>query len=88
MRESGMNARRVVETATAVPGAYYADRANFGTIAPGARADLVLLGGNPTRDVEALGDVRGVMVRGRWLGAEAIAEGLRAIRERVAAGPD
>jgi hypothetical protein len=39
---------------------------NFGRIRPGARADLVLLDGNPLEDVSATQRRQGTMVRGRW----------------------
>ncbi|MFQ5596306.1 MAG: amidohydrolase family protein [Anaerolineae bacterium] len=38
----------------------------FGTIAPGHRADLLLLTANPLEDVSAAQQRAGVMVRGRW----------------------
>jgi imidazolonepropionase-like amidohydrolase len=40
--------------------------ADFGTVENGARADLILLGGDPAVDVAALRDLRGVMAAGRW----------------------
>jgi imidazolonepropionase-like amidohydrolase len=54
-------------------------------VAPGHRADLVLLDGNPLDDLAHLEERAGVMVRGRWLTRERIEEGLRAIAERHAA---
>jgi imidazolonepropionase-like amidohydrolase len=41
----------------------------FGTIAVGKRADLLLVEGNPLVDVREADRIAGVMVRGRWLGA-------------------
>jgi imidazolonepropionase-like amidohydrolase len=41
-----------------------------GRIAVGARADLVLLDGDPFADIHALDHIDGVMVRGSWLGPE------------------
>jgi imidazolonepropionase-like amidohydrolase len=38
----------------------------WGVVAVGARADLVLVGGNPLADVGSIRRPRGVMVRGRW----------------------
>jgi imidazolonepropionase-like amidohydrolase len=37
-----------------------------GTIAPGARADLVLLDANPLADIRNTRRIRGVVVRGQW----------------------
>jgi imidazolonepropionase-like amidohydrolase len=44
----------------------------FGTIAEGKRADLLLLDKNPLSDVGALQERAGVMLRGRWLTQEQI----------------
>jgi imidazolonepropionase-like amidohydrolase len=41
-----------------------------GTVAPGARADLVLLEANPLEDIGNTGRIGGVMVGGRWLSRE------------------
>lgn len=43
---------------------------NFGIIAIGHRADLILLSENPLKDITALSRLRGVMARGRWMTAE------------------
>jgi imidazolonepropionase-like amidohydrolase len=39
----------------------------FGTVAVGLRADLILLEANPLKDVNNVNRRVGVMVRGRWL---------------------
>jgi imidazolonepropionase-like amidohydrolase len=39
----------------------------FGTIAVGQRADLLLVADNPLENLETLKRPMGVMVRGRWL---------------------
>ncbi len=58
------------------------ERGNFGIVAEGNRADLILLRANPFRELEALWDQEGVMVRGHWLSRETIEEGLAEIAER------
>jgi imidazolonepropionase-like amidohydrolase len=40
---------------------------DFGTVAVGRRADLILAEANPLQDVANIGRRAGVMVRGRWL---------------------
>lgn len=52
-----------------------------GTVEIGKRADLLLLGGNPLSDLEQLQDLRGVMLRGRWLSRDVL-EALLAKRKR------
>jgi len=59
------------------------EQGNFGTVAEGNRADLILLRSNPFEDLEALWDQEGVMVRGRWLSREELENGLESLRERV-----
>ena len=60
--------------------------ADFGVIAPGNRADLVLLDANPLENVEATREIAGVVTGGRFLSAADIAEALEAIAARRAAG--
>ena len=55
---------------------------NFGVVAPGMRADLVLLDANPLQDVANLQKRVGVMVKGTWVSADEIRVGLEAIVRR------
>ena len=50
---------------------------NFGTIAEGNRADLILLRENPFQDLEALWSQEGIMIRGRWISKEEIDQRLK-----------
>lgn len=50
-------------------------RDEFGVIAPGKRADLLLVGGNPLDDVTRAKDIKGVMASGRWYDAEFVQSG-------------
>ena len=47
---------------------------DFGTIAPGKRADLILLKKNPLEDVANARKINGVMAAGRWYDQEALAQ--------------
>jgi hypothetical protein len=58
--------------------------AQFGTVAVGQEADLVLLNANPLTGVDNLNQRAGVMVRGRWIPATEIETGLAAIAARYA----
>ena len=60
---------------------------DFGVVAAGKRADLLLVNANPLADVGNLGKRAGVMVRGRWYDAGAVAALLDDLaRSRTAVG--
>jgi imidazolonepropionase-like amidohydrolase len=63
---SGMSTLRALRTAT-VNAAEFLGEPGEGVIAPGKRADLVLLNADPIEHIGALRDNVGVVVRGRWL---------------------
>ncbi len=44
----------------------------LGAVTPGALADLIVIGGDPTRDIRALRDVRTVIRGGRVFDAPAL----------------
>ena len=79
MSDAGMTPYEILRTATANVGEYLEGEDRFGTVEPGARADLILLEANPLDDIARLEDQAGVMVRGRWLSAEDIQARLDAI---------
>lgn len=79
MREAGMTPYEILLTATRNAGEYYKDRARFGTVAAGTRADLILVEGDPLRDLSNVARRAGVMVRGRWLSEAEIQKRLEAI---------
>jgi len=64
---SGLSPYEVIRSATLVPAAFLGKSNEFGTIAVGRRADLLLVAGNPLESLETLKRPLGVMVRGRWL---------------------
>ena len=80
MAEAGMSNYEILKSGTVTVGEYTTRHlgmdGNFGTIAPGQRADLVLLGSNPLDDLANLLDRAGVMVRGRWMTRAEIDAGL------------
>ncbi len=83
MADAGMSNYEILRSGTATVGEYVASHlgldGDFGTIAPGQRADLVLLGSNPLEDLANLFDRVGVMVRGRWVDRAEIDAGLEAL---------
>ena len=81
MLEAGMTPYQILHTATKAAGDYYKGRARFGTVTAGSRADLILVGGDPLRDISNVGRRAGVMVRGRWLGEDEIRKRLEAVAQ-------
>ena len=61
--ESGLTPAEALTAATAAPARCF-DLADRGRIAPGLRADLVLVNGDPTQDIGATRDIVGVWKRG------------------------
>jgi len=90
MSEAGMTNQQILESGTVTVGRYARDHLKsddrFGTIAPGQRADLVLLGSNPLEDLSNLIDRVGVMVRGRWISRAEIDSGLEALASKHGGG--
>ena len=67
INESGLSPYEVLRTATVNVAKFLGKEKEFGTIAVGRRADLILLSGNPLEDLGTLNEPLGVMVRGTWL---------------------
>lgn len=88
MADAGMTNYEILKSGTVAVAAYAASHlgldGDFGTVAPGQRADLVLLGSNPLDDLANLFDRAGVMVRGRWVGRAEIEAGLEALAAKHA----
>jgi hypothetical protein len=88
-RAAGLSRYQVLESGTRNVGRYVASSLKqdgaFGTVAAGQWADLVLLDGNPLEDLENLTRRSGVFVRGRWVSAAEITEGLNRLAAKYAA---
>ncbi len=64
---AGLPPLAVLQAATRNAAAYFGEQQQWGSIAPGMRADLVLLNGNPLENIQLARAIAGVMVRGQWL---------------------
>ena len=80
----GMSPYQALKAATVNAAEFMGVPGEFGVIKPGARADLILLEGNPLEDVKNASRIAGVMVRGHWLSREALHRGLDAMPPRSA----
>ena len=67
MEDAGMTRFDILKSGTASVGEYFKGQDDFGTVAVGKRADLILADGNPLQNLANLQKQSGVMVRGRWL---------------------
>jgi amidohydrolase family protein len=83
---AGLSRQQVLAAASRTPGRMVArafpDQAPFGSVTPGARADLVLSAANPLDDLATLRAPLGVMADGRWYDRER----LRGLLQGVARG--
>jgi len=67
MAAAGLSTQQILRAATWDAARYFGAEQEFGSVAVGRRADLLLLNGNPLSDLANVGQRAGVMVNGRWL---------------------
>lgn len=84
MTDAGMSSYDIIKSGTTNVGQYFKTQDDFGTVAVGKRADLILLDANPLEDLANLQRQAGVMVRGQWLTQSEIATRLEQIANRNA----
>ena len=58
LAEAGMTFRQILTSLTTAPADKFGESARLGRIAPGLTADLVVLNGDPSRDIRAFAAVR------------------------------
>lgn len=80
LHEAGLTPYEALHAATVAPAAFLRKTEEFGTIAVGRRADLLLVDRNPLQDLASLRQPLAVMVRGRWLSREQLDAMLAAMR--------
>jgi imidazolonepropionase-like amidohydrolase len=76
---AGLTPYQALETGTRNIATFFGTSDSTGTIAPGKRADLILLDANPLYDIRNTARQAGVMLRGRWLAKGDIQQRLAAI---------
>jgi imidazolonepropionase-like amidohydrolase len=65
--ESGLSPLEAITAATGTAAAFLYRSDELGTLRQGVRADLVILRGDPSRDISAIRTVERVMAGGRWV---------------------
>lgn len=82
MAEAGLTPFEALSTGTTAPARFYGQDDQWGSIAPGRAANLVVLREDPLADIANTRSIEAVMVRGRYLSRDELDAGLADIRER------
>ncbi len=82
--ESGIPVAEVLRMATAGAASFAGEEGEWGVVAEDARADLLLLDGDPREDLSILRRPAGVMMNGHWHDAAALSGALDELRDRIA----
>ena len=83
--EAGIPAADILRAATLTPAVFCGVGEEYGTVAAGKRASLVLLGANPLEDIRNAKQIRAVLLDGRLFDEPSLAAMLEEIRGEVAA---
>lgn len=84
----GIPNHEALRAATSGPAEFMEETEEWGTVATGRRADLVLLNANPLEDIANTKKIEGVMVRGQWLTSESIQQRLDQFAKEYAQLPE
>ena len=88
LADAGLTPWEALRAGTATPAAWLGDgNPDFGTIAVGKRADLVILDADPLASIANTRRIVGVMARGQWLDADRLATMLDASAEELGGAP-
>jgi hypothetical protein len=83
--KAGLTPYQALSAATRISSEVMGDPEEWGTIAVGKRADMVLLNANPLENIANTREIAGVMVRGRWLPQETLQGMLDEVAAKYAA---
>ncbi|UWX53718.1 amidohydrolase family protein [Maribacter litopenaei] len=84
MLRAGMTPMEIIQSGTINPATFFNAENEYGQVKEGLSADLILLNDNPIKDLAALQENEGVIVRGQYLSKEMIQEKLNEIAEHAA----
>lgn len=85
--EAGLTPFEALRAGTADAAEFMHAELEFGRVAPGMRADLILVDGDPLADVRNAGRASGVVLRGRWLPAAKLQTALEQLAKDRAGPP-
>jgi imidazolonepropionase-like amidohydrolase len=81
MVDAGLTPYEALRTGTVNVAAFYKRSNDMGTIKTGAVSDLILLNGNPLKDISQTKNIEGVMVGNRWLSKDYITKELKKLEK-------
>ena len=87
MRLAGLTPFQALQTATTNGARFFGQEKEWGVVAVGARADLLLLDADPLADVTNTTRIAGVVLRGQWYGAPTLLDHAGDAAERSAWRP-
>ena len=67
MAEGGMSPLEIITAATLNNATFFGAQDRLGTIEPGKQADIIIVDGDPTKDIRELDKVSRVMLGGMWI---------------------
>ena len=80
---AGLSPRQALAAATVNPARFLGAEADWGTIEPGRRADLVLLDANPLEDIRNTTRIQAVSLGGRWFTAPQLQSMIQLASRRI-----
>lgn len=86
--KAGLSPWQVLSMATRNPADFLGASTEWGTIAPGRRADFVLLAGNPLDDIRHTTRIEATSIGGRWLARAELDAHVEAARRAINPSPD
>jgi imidazolonepropionase-like amidohydrolase len=84
--DAGLSPFEAIRAGTSGAAEFMNAASEWGTVAAGRRADLIMLDGNPLEDVSTISKPAGVMVRGKWHAQPELANELEKLAKRF--GPE
>lgn len=82
MQDAGISTSKIIKSATAAPATFFNAADQYGSIAKGLSADLILLNKNPLTDIGNVSSIEAVIVRGHMISRSEIDAKLEAIAKR------
>ena len=82
MVDAGLTPYEALRSGTVNVGVFYKNAGKMGTIKQGSLSDLILLSGNPLKDIKQTMNIEGVMVGNRWLSKPFIDAELKKLEKR------